>query len=192
MIRERGHAGARRPVGPRDRGPAPGECCSEAKLAWPLARAGLIAFTDDDCRPAKGWAAASGLVTNPRSLPAFPAFAKSSPGGLLSPQPWSTAPGAGGSPHAQPVPRRPRSDPYIEWHLKQNRRSPLSVARATTHLLCGSSSMPSRSSWWRGEDSGGGWSPSEQSMAGAFSALQWATVRRDTLCASGISAHPRP
>jgi hypothetical protein len=36
--------------------PRPSSAAAKRNLAWPLARARLIAFTDDDCRPAPGWA----------------------------------------------------------------------------------------------------------------------------------------
>ena len=38
--------------------PRPSSAAAKRNLAWPLARARLIAFTDDDCRPAPGWARA--------------------------------------------------------------------------------------------------------------------------------------
>ncbi len=48
---------------------APSRVSAAAKrnLAWPRARAGLVAFTDDDCRPEPGWAAA--LVAASASRP---------------------------------------------------------------------------------------------------------------------------
>jgi GT2 family glycosyltransferase len=38
--------------------PAPASAAAKRNLAWPAARAPLVAFTDDDCRPAPEWAAA--------------------------------------------------------------------------------------------------------------------------------------
>jgi len=47
---------------------APSRVSAAAKrnLAWPAARAPLVAFTDDDCRPDAGWAAALVAAAEPR------------------------------------------------------------------------------------------------------------------------------
>jgi len=49
---------------------APASAAAKRNLAWPLARAPLVAFTDDDCRPAPGWAAAL-LAAHERAPRAF-------------------------------------------------------------------------------------------------------------------------
>jgi glycosyltransferase involved in cell wall biosynthesis len=49
---------------------APTNAAAKRNLAWRAARAPLIAFTDDDCRPAPGWGAAL-LAASARSARAF-------------------------------------------------------------------------------------------------------------------------
>jgi len=49
---------------------APASAAAKRNLAWPLAEAPLVAFTDDDCVPAPGWAAAL-LAVHERRPTAF-------------------------------------------------------------------------------------------------------------------------
>ena len=50
--------------------PARASAAAKRNLGWPLSRAPLVAFTDDDCRPAPGWASAL-LAAAERSPGAF-------------------------------------------------------------------------------------------------------------------------
>ncbi|MDQ3434491.1 MAG: glycosyltransferase [Actinomycetota bacterium] len=50
--------------------PSPSSAAAKRNLAWPAACAPLVAFTDDDCRPAAGWAAAL-LAAHEREPQAF-------------------------------------------------------------------------------------------------------------------------
>ena len=69
--------------------PGPSSAAAKRNLAWPLARARLVAFTDDDCRPTPGWAPA--LIAAAEAAPGAFVQGRTEPDPGELPQLWGFA-----------------------------------------------------------------------------------------------------